>query len=240
MRCESCLLEREDSETMPLDAFSEQLYRCDECPLFTGQEGKGPIRLLVQRYRELMRALRKTRNAVRTKDAELDDLKNTLDRYEDRIGVLESFQKASSMETEAELARRLSLVEQQKRAIAAMSAPILQAGEGILALPVIGVLDETRAESMIQRLLDEIRKTGARHVILDLTGVEHVDTATMHHLFRLFGAARLLGARVVVTGLRSDVANTMVSLGADLSQVTAIRDVKRALSMFRGGVKKNA
>lgn len=235
MRCERCVLEDVESKKMPLDVFSEQLSRCDECPLFTGAAAEGPISLLVQRFREQARVLRKARNTVRKKDAELEDLKSTLDRYEDRIGVLESFQKASSMESEVELGRRLALLEQQKRSIAAMSTPILQAGEGVLALPIIGIVDESRAESMMQRLLGEIRRTGAKHVILDLTGVEHVDTATIHHLFRLFGAARLLGARVVVTGLRSDVANTMVSLGVDLSQVTAIRDVKRALSMLRKG-----
>lgn len=235
MRCESCLLEAPESLDMPLEAFAEQLSHCDECPLFSGETASGPVQLLVRRFKEQTRVLRKTRNTVRKKDAELDDLKSTLDRYEDRIGILETFQKASSMETEAELSRRLSQLEQQQRSIAAMSTPILQAGEGVLALPIIGVVDENRAQSMMQRLLDEIRRTGARHVILDLTGVEHVDSATIEYLIRLFGAARLLGAKVVITGLRSEIANRMVSLGVDLSQVTAIRDVKRALSLLQRG-----
>lgn len=225
MRCDECLLERQDSGGLPLDTFLERLTACDGCPLIEGPGASPVVRLLVAKHREAARSLRKLGTKARKLEGELHELSAETDRYEGRIAKLESLHKASTQELEAqvELARR------QEEALLSMSAPIIRVWKGVLALPIIGKVDNERAQVMTTTLLESIRDTGSRYAILDLTGVEEVDAATADHLLKVFGAVRLLGARVILTGMQARVAQAIVALDVDLSAMTTVRNVEEAL-----------
>lgn len=131
--------------------------------------------------------------------------------------------------TEQELRSKLELIERQQQVIRDLSTPIIQVWDGVLTLPMIGVVDSQRTAEVMDSLLDEIVRTGARYAILDLTGVEMVDTKTASYLLELVGAIRLLGAEGIITGIRSNVAQTIVSLGLDLSSITTLTNLRAAL-----------
>lgn len=131
--------------------------------------------------------------------------------------------------TEQELRQRLELIEEQKSAMRAMAIPILQVWDDVLAVPVIGVVDAARAAELMASLLHAVTAVRATHVIIDLTGVEAVDTSTADHLLKLVQALSLLGARAVVSGIKPSVAGIIVSLGARLSDVTTVRNLREAI-----------
>ncbi|HNN91776.1 MAG TPA: STAS domain-containing protein [Pseudomonadota bacterium] len=134
----------------------------------------------------------------------------------------------------AELREKLMVIERQDRALNELAAPIIQVWEGVLTLPILGMLDSTRAAMITDRLLNEIVERRARYAILDLTAVDAVDTHTADHLLRIVKAISLLGARAVITGIRAQVSQTMVSLGLDLSQIVTLRDLQEALLACMG------
>jgi len=130
---------------------------------------------------------------------------------------------------EIELQEKLAIIEQQRSTIHSMSAPIIQVWDGVLALPVVGQLDETRASDITERLLGSVVALAASQVILDLTGVETVDDATADHLLRIIRATTLLGAQSIITGVRPAVAQTLVALGADLTNTTVRSNLREAI-----------
>jgi rsbT co-antagonist protein RsbR len=132
-------------------------------------------------------------------------------------------------ETERALREKIEFIERQEKAIQALSTPIIQVWSHVLALPIMGMLDGRRAADMMDRLLSEIVKTRSRFAILDLTGVDVVDTATADHLIKIVRAVELLGARGVITGIRPAVAQTMASLGMDLSQLITLGNLQEGL-----------
>lgn len=144
---------------------------------------------------------------------------------------LESLHKASTKELEAQL----NLVQSQQQAIRALSTPLIQVADGVLALPIIGSLDASRTAVLTEALLDEVRASGARYVILDLTGLLSVETDTGALLLRVFGAVRLLGAKVLLAGMKSEIALAFVTLGADLSTIMTVRSMKDALRLCGAG-----
>lgn len=121
-----------------------------------------------------------------------------------------------------------------KQAIRAMSTPIIQVWEGVLALPVIGVVDAQRAAQMMESLLEAIVRTRCHVAILDLTGVDVVDTATVNHLFQMVSAASLLGSACLVSGISPQVAQTVASLGVDLTTLRAFGTLQEALRVAMG------
>jgi rsbT co-antagonist protein RsbR len=122
-------------------------------------------------------------------------------------------------------------ISDQVALIAELETPVIQVWDRILALPIIGSLDTARAQTMIERLLDRIVATESEIVILDITGVPVVDTAIAKHLVETVTAARLLGAEVLVVGLTTQVALTMVHLGLDLSGVTTRTTMAKGLEL---------
>ncbi len=132
-------------------------------------------------------------------------------------------------DTERDLREKLDVIRRQEEAIRALSTPILQVWDGVLAMPLIGVLDSRRAAGMMEDLLAQIVKTASRHAILDLTGVDVVDTEVADHLLKVVRAVELLGARVVITGIAPAVAQTMTSLGVDLSRLTTRSNLQEGL-----------
>jgi rsbT co-antagonist protein RsbR len=114
----------------------------------------------------------------------------------------------------------------QQEAIRDLSTPVLQVRERMLILPIIGELDASRARQLTEGLLRSIRDTRAKVVILDITGVPTVDTAVSNHLIRTIEASKLMGAKVIVTGLSPDVAQTLVTLGVDVSRLNTVGDLQ--------------
>ncbi len=131
--------------------------------------------------------------------------------------------------TERELRDKLELIRRQEETLRTLAVPIVQVWDGVLMVPLMGSLDSERAGDVMERLLQEIVSARARFAILDLTAVDHVDTSTANHLVRIVRAVDLLGARVVVTGIRSAVAQAMVGLGMDLSSMTTLRNLQEGL-----------
>lgn len=149
------------------------------------------------------------------------DLAAALERLRKEIDEREVAEKT--------LREKLAFIERQEKAIQALSTPIIQVWNSVLALPIMGSLDSRRAADMMDRLLGDIVRTRSRFTILDLTGVDVVDTATADHLIKIVKAVELLGARAVITGIRPAVAQTMASLGMDLSQLTTLGNLQEGL-----------
>jgi rsbT co-antagonist protein RsbR len=120
-------------------------------------------------------------------------------------------------------------IAQQRVTISELQTPVIQVWEGILALPIVGTVDTARAQDMTEALLERIVATGSEIVLLDITGVPVVDTAVARHLLETVAAARLLGADVLIVGLSSRTAMTLVQLGIDLSHVTTRATLAKGL-----------
>ncbi|MDI1481851.1 STAS domain-containing protein [Polyangium sp. y55x31] len=133
---------------------------------------------------------------------------------------------------ERELREKLDLIARQEEAIRALSTPIIEVWDGVLTLPLFGVVDTRRAAEMMERLLDAITHKGARTAIIDLTGVDTIDAETADHIGRLVRAAELVGAKCVITGIRPAVAQTMVEIGIDLTKIATLSTLREALRRF--------
>jgi rsbT co-antagonist protein RsbR len=127
-----------------------------------------------------------------------------------------------------------SQLEEQRRTISELRTPVLKVWDGILALPIVGSVDTARAQEMTEALLDTIVDTGAEVVLLDITGVPVVDTAVARHLLETVSAARLLGAEVMIVGLSTRTAITLVHLGVELSGVTTRTTLAKGLELALG------
>ncbi|WP_204848323.1 STAS domain-containing protein [Rhodopila globiformis] len=117
----------------------------------------------------------------------------------------------------------------QQEAIRELSTPVLQLRERLLILPIIGLWDSVRAKQLTENLLRQVRDKRARVVVMDITGAPTVDSKVADHLIRSVAAARLMGARVIVTGLSAEVAQSLVTLGVDLSMLITVGDLQGGL-----------
>ena len=124
---------------------------------------------------------------------------------------------------------KTELIARLRMAVQELSTPILELWEDVLALPVIGVVDSRRSAEMMERLLDEIVRSQSRFVIIDLTGVEVIDTSTADHFMKLVKAVGLIGARCVLTGIRPAVAQTLVDLDVNFGTLETLRNLKYGL-----------
>jgi rsbT co-antagonist protein RsbR len=114
---------------------------------------------------------------------------------------------------------REELIRRQERDLLELSTPVVTLWDGILALPMIGTLDSSRTQIAMEALLQRIVETGSQIAILDITGVPTVDTLTAQHLLKTVTAARLMGAECIISGIRPQIAQTIVHLGIDLGDV---------------------
>lgn len=115
---------------------------------------------------------------------------------------------------------REEIIRQQREDMMELSTPVIKVWDKILTLPIIGTLDSRRAQLMMEALLQKIVETSSVIAILDITGVKTMDTLVANHLIKTVTAARLMGARCILTGVSPGIAQTMVQLGIDLTQVT--------------------
>ncbi|HEY6194814.1 MAG TPA: STAS domain-containing protein [Candidatus Eisenbacteria bacterium] len=121
---------------------------------------------------------------------------------------------------------RERVIREQQEAIRELSTPVLQVRERLLILPMIGLIDPHRARQLTEQLLRGIRANRARVVVIDITGVAAMDANVANHLVLTVESARLLGARVIVTGLSPEIAQTLVNIGVDLGKMNTVGDLQ--------------
>lgn len=121
---------------------------------------------------------------------------------------------------------RESTIRKQQEAIKELSTPVLQLRDRLLILPIVGMIDTHRARLLTENLLKSIRSARAKVVVIDITGVAAVDSKVANHLVQTVAACRLMGAKVVVTGLSAEVAQTLVTLGVDLMKLNTVGDLQ--------------
>jgi rsbT co-antagonist protein RsbR len=124
---------------------------------------------------------------------------------------------------------RERVIREQQESIKDLSTPVLQVRERLLILPIIGVLDSDRARQLTEQLLSAIQANRAKVVVVDITGVASIDLTVANHLFHTVEASRLMGASVIVTGLSSKIAQTLVDLDVDLSTIRSVGDLQGGL-----------
>lgn len=137
---------------------------------------------------------------------------------------------------EIQIRRKEQVIARQQEEILELSSPVVQLWDGVLAVPLIGTLDSFRTQQVTETILEAVVETRSEQVILDITGVPTVDTQVAHHLLKTVAALRLMGAEAIVSGIRPQIAQTMVHLGVDLGQVVTKARLSDALKLaFRRG-----
>jgi rsbT co-antagonist protein RsbR len=124
---------------------------------------------------------------------------------------------------------RERVIREQQAAIRELSTPVLQVRDRLMILPIIGVLDTQRARQLTEQLLGAIQTNRAKVVVIDITGVAAIDLTVANHLVQTVEASRLMGASAIITGLSSDIAQTLVDLGVDLSMMKTVGDLQGGL-----------
>lgn len=231
MRCASCILTSEEGASLPIEAFLERLEMCVECPI---ERGEAPLNLvsvqrLMERPREASRSMRKLTNKLRKAERRIKELEEGIGGYEERAAKLETLQQASILQANEELRAKMDLVRQKEEAIRALSTPIIEVWEGVIVLPLIGALDEQRAGALLTALLESVARLRAGHAILDMTGVDRIDARTADLLGMIGRALSLLGARLILSGIKPEVAGGLVELQANVSAIATERSLKDAL-----------
>ena len=125
--------------------------------------------------------------------------------------------------------QRERTIHEQQEAIRELSTPVLQVRERLLILPIVGVIDSQRARQLTEQLLRSVRANRAKVVVIDITGVPVVDTTVANHLVQTVEASRLMGARVIVTGLSAEIARTLVTLGVELGKMDTMGDLQEGI-----------
>ncbi|MFN7999313.1 MAG: STAS domain-containing protein [Bryobacteraceae bacterium] len=150
--------------------------------------------------------------------------------------------KLALLTTEFYQKGREEVIQRQQRELLELSTPVVKLWGGILALPVIGTLDSERTQIVMESLLQQIVETGASIAIIDITGVPTVDTLVAQHLLKTVAAAGLMGAECIISGIRPQIAATIVHLGVDLSAVITKASLADAfsLALSRLGLKIQA
>lgn len=151
---------------------------------------------------------------------DFDLLSRVLDAYEPAANRIANTVGVSFVQ------ERERVIRQQQEAIRELSTPVLQVRERLVILPIIGVLDGQRARQLTEQLLRGIRSNRAKVVVIDITGVPEIDSTVANHLVQTVEASRLMGASVIITGLSSEIALTLVTLGVDLSKMNAVGDLQ--------------
>ena len=156
------------------------------------------------------------------------DAFNKVNKLMDNLGIItfETFIKG-----------REEVILRQTDEITEISTPVIQVWEGILALPIIGTLDSARTQVVMENLLQEIVETGSTIAILDISGVPAVDSLVAQHLIKTVAATRLMGAECIISGIRPEIAQTVVHLGIDLSNIVTKSSLASALKYSFGMLK---
>jgi rsbT co-antagonist protein RsbR len=148
------------------------------------------------------------------------DLAKSQDKLFEAIwAATELLDRLALITTEAFIATREELVMRQQQELLELSTPVVKLWDGILALPIIGTLDSARTQVVMENLLQSVVSTNSKYAIIDITGVPTVDTLVAQHLLKTITAARLMGAECIISGVRPQIAQTIVHLGINLEDV---------------------
>ena len=150
-------------------------------------------------------------------------LNSVLDAYEPAANRIANMVAVSFVE------ERERVIRDQQEAIRELSTPVLQVRERLLILPIIGILDGPRARQLTEQLLRGIRAHRAKVVVIDITGVPDVDEGVANSLVQTVDASKLMGASVIITGLSSEIAETLVTIGVDLSKMDTVGDLQEGI-----------
>jgi len=126
---------------------------------------------------------------------------------------------------------REEIIKRQQQDLLELSTPVIKLFEGVLAVPMIGTLDSSRTQVVMETLLERIVATGSRLAIIDITGVPTVDTLVAQHLLKTVSAIRLMGAECIISGIRPQIAQTIVHLGIDLQGIATKASLADALTL---------
>jgi rsbT co-antagonist protein RsbR len=168
------------------------------------------------------------------------DLSSSQDRlFEVVWTATELLDRLALITTEAFMAAREELISRQQQELLELSTPVVKLWDGILALPVIGTLDSARTQVVMESLLQTVVATNSKFAIIDITGVPTVDTLVAQHLLKTITAARLMGAECIISGIRPQIAQTIVHLGINLEDVVTKAKLSDAfaLALQRSGRK---
>ena len=162
---------------------------------------------------------------------------NDIEAYRDIFKITKIFDHLSIFTFESYIKGREEVIMRQTDEITEISTPVIRVWDGILALPIIGTLDSARTQTVMENLLQEIVETGSPIAILDISGVPAVDSLVAQHLIKTVGATRLMGAECIISGIRPEIAQTVVHLGIDLSNIitkaTLASALKTAFNMLQ-------
>ena len=204
------------SEFKPLRDFLEGVSRSRVLQGFSSDETASFIFSLKKPFFAALRA-----DAGKDADKLADQVWRTTELL-DALGLhtVKTYQKS-----------REEVINRQQREMLELSTPVVKLWDGILALPMIGTLDSARTQVVMENLLQKVVETGAQIAILDITGVPTVDTLVAQHLLKTVTALRLMGAECIISGVRPQIAQTIVHLGVDLQGVTTKANLADALAL---------
>ena len=164
--------------------------------------------------------------------------------YQESLAINNLLDSMSIITMETFIKGREEVILRQTDEISEISTPVIRVWDGILALPIIGTLDSARTQVVMENLLQQIVETGSRIAILDISGVPTVDSLVAQHLIKTVSATRLMGAECIISGIRAEIAQTIVHLGIDLSNIntkgTLASALKLAYSMLGIEVRRSA
>jgi len=160
------------------------------------------------------------------------DLNKSQDKMFDTLRDATDLVDALALLTmEAYIATREELIHRQQQELMELSTPVVKLWDGILALPIIGTLDSARTQVVMENLLQTVVATNSRFAIIDITGVPTVDTLVAQHLLKTITAARLMGAECIISGVRPQIAQTIVHLGINLEDVMTRANLSDAFGL---------
>lgn len=199
------------------------------------QTSRDEIGILQRSFNEMVATLQQ-------QTSELEAQVEQVTRARDEAEAARKAAEAARDEAEAahtRMAEQLTIIEAQQHTIQELSVPVLPLSLHTLVVPLVGTIDTSRAQHVMERLLDGITSHKARLAILDITGVEVVDTQVANALIRAAQAARLLGAQVVLTGIRPQIAHTLVQLGIDLRDIVTHSSLQSGITYALNGHGSN-
>jgi rsbT co-antagonist protein RsbR len=163
---------------------------------------------------------------ARFNDAEpMAALATTVNAIIERLALVRS----ETQRYERELEEQLATIEKQRAAIKELSTPMIEVWAGVLCVPIVGVIDSSRAAEMTSALLSTVVEKKVRFTIIDITGIEAMDTRATDHFLRMARSVRLLGAECVLSGINPNVARSIIHMGVELSGIQTYRSLRDAL-----------
>lgn len=164
------------------------------------------------------------------KDAVFEQVADAADLAPEYLAFSRMIDDLGLITFETYAAAREQIIADQAASMLELSTPVIRLWDGVIAVPLVGALDSARTQLVMEKLLETLVATGADHAVLDITGVSTVDTEVAQHLLKTVSAARLLGAECIVSGIRPQVAQTIVSLGIEFGDIATKATLADALA----------